>query len=214
MARHIAIDVGARVLAQVIAQQMGAPLIMQRYSRLVIDMNRPPESHELCPEVSDGTEIGFNRDLTQRARQARLKEIFDPYHCKISDALNDANTPRVAMVAIHSFTPQLVNQPPRVWHADLISRASLDVAFRLRQILQTERPKLKFGVNEIFAVSDKSDYTLRTHAESRQLPGISIEVRNDMLSDAGKITEWGGLLASSLLAAFHEYIAQSDAAAS
>lgn len=212
MARHIAIDVGARALALEVAQQLGATLIMQRYSRLVIDMNRPPESHELCPAVSDGSEIGFNQDLTDNDKKARLKEIFNPYHGKISNTLDEGNTPPVALVAIHSFSPQLVNQPPRPWHVDLISRKSLQLALRLRQILQSERPELMYGVNEIFAVSDKSDYTLRTHSEGRQLPGISIEVRNDMLSDADNITDWGKLLARSLLAAFPESIFRSDSA--
>ena len=214
MARHIAIDVGARALAIEVAQRIGATLVMQRYSRLVIDMNRPPESHELCPRVSDATTIDFNQDLTDCAKKARLQEIFEPYHGKISDTLDDSAAPHVGLVAIHSFSPQLVNQPPRPWHVDLISRTSLDQALRLKQILQSERPELKIGVNEIFAVSDKSDYTLRTHAESRQLLGVSIEVRNDMLSDADKVTEWGKLLAESLPAAFSEYSFRSDPVAS
>ncbi len=206
MARHIAIDVGARALARHIATQIGSTLIMQRYSRLVIDMNRPHESAELCPEVSDETIIDFNQGLTEKDRSTRIETIFHPYHDTIASMLDNCSNPRTALVAIHSFTPRLRKGSSRPWHADLISRTSVDLALELRSILHTKRPELKLGVNEIFGVSDQSDYTLRTHAERRGLPGLSIEVRNDLLATDLQIAKWGDLLTNCLITVFADHI--------
>src|SRR5208282_1179012 len=42
MTRHIAWDVGIAGVAGALSKHLGAHLIAQRYSRLVIDCNRPP----------------------------------------------------------------------------------------------------------------------------------------------------------------------------
>ncbi len=210
MVRHIAVDVGARALAQHVATQLGSTLIMQRYSRLVIDMNRPHESSELCPEVSDETVIDFNQALTEQDKSIRIKKIFQPYHDTIAAMLDDRVHQCTALVAIHSFTPKLRNQAPRPWHADLISRTSVNLAVELRDILHTKRPELNLGVNEIFGVSDASDYTLRTHAEQRDLLGLSIEVRNDLLATDVAIADWGNLLADCLKTVFADHLQNQE----
>ncbi len=206
MARHIAIDVGARQLAITIARQLAATLVLQRYSRLVIDMNRPTDSHELCPAVSDETVIGFNQNLTADDRRARISEIFTVYHNRIAAILDADDHPPAALLAIHSFTPQLRNQAPRSWHVDLISRSSTNIALKVQQALQHQQPQLSIGVNAIFKVSEKSDYTLRTHGEARSLPCLSIEVRNDLLCDHNEITRWGKMLADIVPRAFADDI--------
>ena len=57
MDRHIAYDVGAEGLSRQMASMLDAPLIVQRYSRLVVDCNRPSAAPDCFPEVSDGTII-------------------------------------------------------------------------------------------------------------------------------------------------------------
>ena len=202
MNRHIAIDVGARTVAQIVARALNSNLIMQRYSRLVIDMNRPLDSPELCPEVSDGTPVPFNQNLTDNQKKSRVAEIFETYHNSIAGVLGESENPPKALVAIHSFTPRLRDHPPRFWHFDLISRAAVDLALELKDFLQSKRPEYNYGVNEIFSVSDSSDYTLRTHAENRGLLGLSIETRNDLLTSDTDVKNWADLLANGLQAIF------------
>ena len=206
MNRHIAIDVGARTVAQIVARALNSNLIMQRYSRLVIDMNRPLNSPELCPEVSDETPVPFNQSMTDSQKKSRVAEIFETYHKSIAGVISESENPPKALVAIHSFTPSLRNQPPRFWHFDLISRTAVDLALELRDFLQSKRPGFNYGVNEIFSVSDSSDYTLRTHAENRDLFGLSIETRNDLLNSDTDIKNWANLLADGLHAIFADRI--------
>ena len=68
---HRGWDIGAEALARNLAKRLNAPLILQRYSRLVIDGNRPPGSSESILEVSDGVEIEVNKHLSLHEREAR-----------------------------------------------------------------------------------------------------------------------------------------------
>ena len=47
LARHIAWDIGIAGVGRQLADRLDACLIMQPYSRLVIDCNRPPGSAEV-----------------------------------------------------------------------------------------------------------------------------------------------------------------------
>src|SRR5699024_3129473 len=53
--RHIGIDIGILGVAQHLSALLNAPLIYQRYSRLVIDCNRSPGGSASRPETADGT---------------------------------------------------------------------------------------------------------------------------------------------------------------
>src|SRR5690606_19895805 len=52
MDRHIAYDIGAQELSRAMSALLDAPLFLQRYSRLVVDCNRPFEAADCFPEVS------------------------------------------------------------------------------------------------------------------------------------------------------------------
>ena len=53
--RHIAWDIGAAEVATRLACLLDAPLFLAGYSRLVIDLNRPPGSETSIPEASEAT---------------------------------------------------------------------------------------------------------------------------------------------------------------
>ena len=98
---HISWDIGAEALARNLANRLNAPLILQSYSRLVIDCNRPPGSPESILEVSDGIEIEVNKKLSLRERKAREKAIFAPMDEAINEAFSASQ--RRAAFSIHSF---------------------------------------------------------------------------------------------------------------
>src|SRR5690606_20053280 len=53
LSSHIAWDPGALAVARLISRQLDAVLIHQRFSRLVYDCNRPPESPAAMPATSE-----------------------------------------------------------------------------------------------------------------------------------------------------------------
>src|SRR6266436_3771533 len=79
-ARHIAWDPGIAGVADALSKHLDAHLIAQRYSRLVIDCNRPPDALSSIPRISEATVIpgngGLARDAGQRQWAERLARIF------------------------------------------------------------------------------------------------------------------------------------------
>src|SRR5215203_5780896 len=55
LVRHIAWDIGIAGVAEALSKQLDAHLIAQRYSRLVIDCNRPPGVPSSIPVLSEAT---------------------------------------------------------------------------------------------------------------------------------------------------------------
>ncbi len=198
MDRHIAFDIGAEGLTRRLSERLGATAILQPYSRLVIDCNRPQRAPDLIPAASDGTPIPANAALTEADRAARLAAIHAPFHAAISGTL-DGRRPAPAPVALHSFTPRLAaGGPDRPWHAgfccnrdDRLARALLAEVARLE-------PGLRLALNEPYPVDDLGDFTVPVHGEARGLPHVLVEVRNDLIADTPGQARWAGLLATAL----------------
>ena len=64
--RHIAWDIGIAGVAEALSGHLDAHLIAQRYSRLVIDCNRPPRAPSSIPRLSEATAIPGNDGLDAR----------------------------------------------------------------------------------------------------------------------------------------------------
>src|SRR5215468_8386738 len=65
LVRHVAWDIGIAGVAARLAQLLDAHLIAQRYSRLVIDCNRPPHLASSIPRLSDATTISGNEGISR-----------------------------------------------------------------------------------------------------------------------------------------------------
>ncbi len=194
LSTHIAIDIGAYAVAVELAKNLNATLVSQRYSRLVADMNRPTISDQIMPAHSDEIQIPFNQNLSDTERQTRLDEIYKPYHDEIERQLNEIGESAV-LIAMHSFTPKLRNAPERIWHVDLMTRTHSRFSENLKQNLEAEFPNLNIGEGEVFHMTDEGDFTVPFHGESRNIPNISIEVRNDLLRAEIDINRWAETLA-------------------
>src|SRR5581483_11680155 len=88
LVRHIAWDIGIAGVAERLSKAMGAHLIAQRYSRLVIDCNRPPRVASSIPLLSEATTISGNEGLSREDAELRRRAIFDPYHRRIDEVID------------------------------------------------------------------------------------------------------------------------------
>jgi predicted N-formylglutamate amidohydrolase len=187
---------------------LNAAVILQTYSRLVIDCNRDPKVPSSIPEISEDTEIPGNRTLDEADRAARVDAIFRPYHNAIAAALDRrAAADRASvLVALHSFTP-VFKGVGRPWHAAVLYNRDPRLAHSLFQLLSAE-DGLVVGENEPYAVSDLSDYTVPVHGERRGLAHVEIEIRQDQITDPAGQTAWAERLARLLPAAYTEMARQ------
>ena len=202
--RHIGWDIGIAGLGRVLADALGAPLIRQNYSRLVIDCNRPLDASSSIPAVSEVTEIPGNVDLTDADKTARANEIFRPYHDRIEAELDERRQSgrATALVSLHSFTP-VFKGVARPWHAAVLYNRDRRFAHRLMASLNAEK-EFTIGDNAPYTVSDASDYTIPVHAERRGLHHVLIEIRQDLIADESGQRDWALRLARLLPLAYRE----------
>ena len=206
--RHIAWDIGVAGLGERLCVLLGAPLVEQTISRLVIDCNRRPGHATSIAPHSDSTPVPGNVGLTEADRVAREREIFAPYHDAIAFLLDArrARGQQSVLVALHSFTPCL-REPSRPtpttgggarpWHVGVLYNRDSRFATALRDLLQQEGD-LVVGDNEPYVLSDLDDYTVPVHGERRGLLHVEIEVRQDLIADAAGEATWAARLARLL----------------
>lgn len=192
MDRHIAWDIGIRALGEALAVRLGVPFVHQRYSRLVIDCNRDPARADAMPAISDGTPVPANADLSETDRAARVSAIHEPYQQAIADHLG----PETILVALHSFTPQLLGGEPRPWQAGVLYDGG-DTSFALACLAALQDGAgLTIGDNEPYAMNE-IDHTIPRHAYPAR-PYVEFEVRQDLINHPDGVAEWSERLARVL----------------
>ena len=199
--RHIAWDIGAAGLTADLAGRLDAVAVLQGYSRLVIDCNRPPGVASSVPIRSENTDIPGNIGLSAAEIACRREEIFAPYHAAIAAALDAraAAGRRTILVTMHSFTPVYDGQV-RPMHAAVLYNRQTRLAHAVLAVLRAE-PDLVVGDNDPYSVNDESDYGINVHGEQRGLPCVELEVRQDLIADAAGQAAWAARLARLLPAA-------------
>ena len=193
---HRGWDINAEKLALEIAGTINAPLVIQRYSRLVIDCNRPPESPESTPLSSDGVCITGNADISTTDKNARIEEIFKPFDAAIVEGLGLSK--RTCVFSIHSFTPVFGGER-RLWQAGFITRNSTATAQYLMDSVVELKPELIVELNQPYQISDETDWLIPVYAEPRGLAHCLIEVRNDQISTRNDIAFWANALSAGML---------------
>jgi predicted N-formylglutamate amidohydrolase len=193
---HIAWDIGAAGVARRLGELLDAPVFLQRYSRLVIDCNRPLGAPDSIPEVSGGVTIPGNRGLGSESVEARIETIFRPYHARIAEHVASHSSP--CLIAMHSFTPVLHGVARRV-HAGVLYERDARLASRVLARLR-EEPRLIVGDNEPYVASAKTDYAIIEYGERRGAPYVELEVRQDLLAEAAGCEAWAERLAAVLRA--------------
>jgi predicted N-formylglutamate amidohydrolase len=193
--RHIAWDIGVAGVAERLAKMLDAHLVAQRYSRLLIDCNRPPAAVSSIPVISEATTIPRNEGISEHERDARRREIFEPYHHRIDAVINGRlhdKRPTV-LVSLHSFTPVYAGVA-RPWHIGALYNRDTVLPHLLLKHLRAESD-LVVGDNEPYAVNDLTDYTIPVHGEARGLVNTGIEIRQDLIADQSGQQQWAERLA-------------------
>jgi predicted N-formylglutamate amidohydrolase len=199
---HIAWDPGALAVARKLSERFDASLVFQNFSRLVYDCNRPPESPDAMPVVSEIFEIPGNLNIDPLQREARVKEIYRPWQRQLKEtiAARKASGRETVIITIHTFTPVykgvsrsveigvLHDRDARFADA-MLARGGTGSRFVLRR-------------NEPYGPRDGVTHTLIEHGLANGLLNVMIEIRNDLVKDeAGQEVVAGflaGLIGESL----------------
>jgi len=198
LASHIAWDIGAQRVAEMLSDRLDATLVSQRFSRLAYDCNRPPEADGAYPERSEIYDVPGNVGLSAEDKARRANALYHPFHRAI-DTLLEARLAAgrdVILVTVHSFTPVyfgtrrdghlgiLHDEDSRLADAMLDASAALE----LDQVLR----------NYPYGPEDGVTHTLQRHGLTRQIANVMLEIRNDLISDDAGQTAWAGRIAELL----------------
>lgn len=193
---HIAYDIGAGAVARHLSKFLDAPLVLASYSRLLIDLNRPPDHPESMLIVSDATHIPGNKNLEEKAKNQRVREIFEPYHDAVSRILarisDTGKTP--ALLSVHSFSPDF-GEDPRPWDIGILWNDDPRIAVPLMGLLDAKG--LNVGNNQPYSGYDLA-YTIDRHGRAAELPSCAVEINQNHLRDEDDIERWATFLREAL----------------
>ncbi len=195
--RHIAYDIGAETVTRTLAAAFGAPAVLSRFSRLLIDPNRGADDPTLVMRISDGAIVKGNATINQSEIDQRIKRFYNPYHGAIKTIIDQSLQAQKVpvLISIHSFT-RIMNEFERPWHVGVLwdndPRLSLDLLEALRR-----SGNLVVGDNMPYDGALAGD-TLNVHATRRGLANTLIEVRNDLIGSKNDAIKWGERLAKLL----------------
>ena len=195
--RHIAYDIGAAAVTERLAGALGAPAVLSRYSRLLIDLNRGEDDPTLIMRLSDGAVIPGNNNLTAAERRHRVARYYKPYHEAVhrvvARCLESGHRPIV--LSVHSMT-HAWKGAFRPWHVAILWHLDRRLATPLLDGFRGDR-RLHVGENEPYHGGLVGD-TLWQHARPYDLPGAVIEYRQDLVADANGQQQWADATARIL----------------
>jgi predicted N-formylglutamate amidohydrolase len=185
---HLAIDIGAGKLTEMLARSLGVTAVIAQYSRLVVDCNRQLMDPGAFLEYGDGILVPGNRNLGQADKDMRAESIYWPYHRAIDGQIDRLRAvgPKPAFISIHSFTPVLNGISREVQMGVLWDKDD-----RLSDIFIEDFRAAGFitGDNEPYSGRAPQDFTIDHHAEEAGLPHVGIEVRQDMIDDIAGVAK-------------------------
>lgn len=196
---HFAYDIGTDGLSRALADLLGAPALISRFSRLVIDLNRVPTHPTLCTPHEDETDIPANIGLDDAQKQARIEQIYQPYHDAVAAALNEIKTrgEEPVLLSVHSFVPQYRKGEFRPWHIGVLWREDQRLSVPFIEALRT-RGDLVVGDNQPYDRRDYRTQTVEFHAEDNGILNLLIEVRHDMIRSERDQKEWADIVFGAL----------------
>lgn len=194
LARHIAWDIGAAALTRRLSDLLDAPAVLARVSRLVVDVNRDLASPSLIPEISDGTIIPGNQQLSPADRHDRIDRYYHPFHAavaaQVKTMLDHGGVP--LLIGVHSFTP-VMNGTARPWPVGLLWNRDKRLAAAM--IAGYRHHGFMVGDNEPYS-GRTLFYTMNRHGGDHGLPQATLEIRQDEIGDDAGVAKWATLTAA------------------
>jgi predicted N-formylglutamate amidohydrolase len=174
---HIAYDVGAGEVTRALAAAYGAPAILARWSRLLIDLNRGADDPTLVMKLSDGSIVPGNARADAAEIAKRLAEFHAPYHAAIEAEIAALKGVPV-LISMHSFTP-VWKGFRRPWEVGVLWDRDGRLALPLLDAFS--RAGFNAGDNEPYSGELEND-CMYVHGTMNGLPHVLIEMRQDLIA--------------------------------
>ena len=173
---HWACDIGAAVFTRRVAGLMNAPAVLSRFSRLLVDPNRPLDSDTLFRQNADGRRVHLNETLLETEKHERVERFYQPYHAAVSAMIEKSRGDTV--FSIHTFTDNYEGDL-RVLEIGVLFDDDEEPAYRLIRHLA----EAGFHVlpNEPWSGKGGLAYSPVRHAKEFGRCALEIEARQDLI---------------------------------
>jgi predicted N-formylglutamate amidohydrolase len=193
--RHVGYDIGVRDVVLHLAHALGAPAVLSRFSRLLIDPNRGLDDPTLVMRLSDGDLVPGNARHDAEERQRRIDRFWKPYDDAIGATLRQMAQTGVTpcILSVHSFTPVWRGRP-RPWHAGILWDRDPRLARLLLNHLARD-PTLVVGDNEPYDGALRGD-CMHRHGTANGYAHAIVEIRQDLVATPEGTAGWAARLAA------------------
>ena len=173
---HWASDIGAAAFTRRVAQLMNAPAALSRFSRLLIDPNRPLDSDTLFRENAEGRTVHLNEALLEAERARRIDRFYLPYHAAVSAMVERSRGDTV--FSIHTFTDNYEGEA-RALEIGVLFDHDEEPAYRL--VRHLEEAGFHVAPNEPWSGKLGLAYSPVRHAKEFGWTALEIEARQDLI---------------------------------
>lgn len=186
---HWASDLGIADLTRELAEALGCAATLSRFTRLLIDPNRPLSSPTLFRSHCDGEPVQLNVGLTDADRHARIRGYYRPYHVAC-DAMVAAQAGALVL-GMHSYTPSYEGNRREV-ELGVLWDADDDLGEHWTRRL-AELSGWDVRGNAPWSGKDGLMFGPQHHATQHGRPAIELELRQDLAVDPvarAKVVGW------------------------
>jgi len=197
LSAHVAYDIGAAAVTRALARRFGAPAVLGRWSRLLVDLNRGPDDPTVVMKLSDGRVVPGNARAGADEIAGRIARYHAPYHAAIESRIAEAREADLVpiLVSVHSFTPVWRGRK-RPWHLGVLWDRDGRLAKPLLARLAREEGVV-VGDNEPYSGELEGDCMYR-HGTRNGLPHALVEIRQDLIADEMGVARWSARIGEAL----------------
>jgi predicted N-formylglutamate amidohydrolase len=168
---HRGWDPGALEVATYLVKQLVVPLVSMTTTRLLVEMNRSPDSEELFSEYSQG--------LSAPEKQQILEEFYLPYRLEVENQFLALPKP-ILHLSVHSFTPvfnDVIRKVDIGLLFDPFREEEVKVCAVWKEALTLALPSLTIEFNEPYKGTDDGLTTgLKKKFPGSEYLGIELEI--------------------------------------
>ena len=177
---HWGYDIGAAAVVQELVRLKDCCAVLARFSRLVVDANRPTDHGELIRRRCEGHALSFNDGIDDEEVQRRIDTYHAPYHRAIDLLCADrlAAAEDVVLFSIHSFTPQL-GDDVRGMELGVLFDDHDAVAGRFAGHLDDNG--FKVALNEPYSGRTGLIFAAQRHGRAHGCIYLELEIRQDLV---------------------------------
>jgi len=189
------IDFGADVLSRMLARAFSARCIIPKYSRMVINLNKPIGHPKLINDNCFGRRIPGNENISKEGMSERVRKYYLPYHKRIRKEIEllRGRHRKVFYICVHTF----FNKPGKKWAMDIgiLYRYKKDSSF-CRNIKKLLEEKTNFTVkyNQPYSAHKTAGYTMNTYGKDRNIRCVEFEINDKHMKGSKSIEKIGRLL--------------------